>query len=45
MEFESACQSKKECGEMLDRDEQIPDEWCRQCRVEWLHQPAEEGTP
>jgi hypothetical protein len=41
-EFESACQNKKECGNLLDRDEPIPDEWCRKCRVEWLQQPVEE---
>lgn len=44
-EYDSCCQNKKECGEMLDRDEQIPDAWCRQCRVAWLQQPVGEATP
>lgn len=38
----SFCQNKKECGELLGRDEPIPEEWCDKCILEWLRKPAEE---
>lgn len=41
-EYDCGCQNKKECGDMLDRNEDIPDEWCIRCHVERLRQPAEE---
>ena len=35
------CQYKSCCGELLDTDEGVPDEWCAACAAEWLKQPAE----
>lgn len=35
------CQNKPECGEALNRDELIPDEWCVACALKWLQQPIE----
>lgn len=36
------CQNKPECGEALNRDELIPDEWCVHCALAWLQKPVEE---
>lgn len=36
------CQGKKECGDLMDADEEIPDEMCKACILEKLRQPAEE---
>ena len=36
------CQNKPECGEALNRDELIPDEWCVACALAWLQKPVEE---
>ena len=36
------CPNKPECGEALDRDELIPDEWCVACALAWLQKPVEE---
>ena len=38
----SYCQNKEECGEKLNSDELIPDEWCKKCILEWLRTPVEE---
>lgn len=35
------CQNKKECGDLLDTEDGIPEEMCRACALEWLRQPAE----
>lgn len=36
------CQNKPECGEALDTEDMIPEEWCVACALEWLQRPAEE---
>lgn len=38
---ESFCQNKEECEDLMDADKEIPDEWCRQCVLAMLRQPAE----
>lgn len=38
------CPNKPECGEALDRDELIPDEWCVHCALAWLQKPVAEPT-
>jgi hypothetical protein len=35
------CTNKPECGEMLNTEDGIPDEWCAQCLLNWLRKPAE----
>lgn len=37
------CKGTKECGELMDNDEEIPEEMCQKCLLEKLQQPAEEG--
>ena len=37
------CKGTKECGELMDNDEEIPEEMCRKCLLERLQQPAKEG--
>lgn len=37
------CKETKECWELMDNDEEIPEEMCRKCLLEKLQQPAEEG--
>lgn len=39
------CQNKAECNALLKRNEEIPEQYCIGCLVEWLKQPAEEATP
>ena len=39
------CKGSKECGELMDANEDIPDEMCRKCLLNKLRQPAGEGTP
>ena len=39
----SFCKNKKECGDLLDADKEIPEEWCKKCLQGWLQQPAEGG--
>lgn len=39
------CQNKPECGEALNRDELIPEEWCVACALAWLRQPVEGTKP
>lgn len=36
------CKGSKECGEMMDNDQDIPEEMCRKCLLQKLQQPAEE---
>lgn len=37
------CKNKKECGDLMDADKEIPEEWCKKCLQEYLQRPAEEG--
>ena len=37
------CQEKVECMNMMDSPNEIPDEWCKRCLLEWLRKPAD-GT-
>ena len=37
------CTNRPECGEMLNTEDGIPDEWCVMCLLRWLKKPAEEG--
>lgn len=37
----SYCLNKKECRDLLDADQEIPDEWCKKCLLNRLRQPAE----
>ena len=39
--YDNFCQSKPECGKLLDTDEGIPSEWCVACALEYIRQPAE----
>ena len=43
--YDDFCQNKPECGALLDTDGCIPEEMCVAYTLEWLRQPAEEGTP
>ena len=38
------CKGKKECGDLMDADKEIPDAMCKACLLAKLRQPAEE-TP
>lgn len=35
------CKGSKECGELMDNDQLIPDEMCRECLLKKLRQTAE----
>ena len=35
------CKGSKECGELMDNDQDIPDEMCRECLLKKLRQTAE----
>ena len=35
------CQNLPECDKILDTGDEIPDEKCMNCLMEWLRQPAE----
>ncbi len=35
------CQNKQECNDMLNGDEEIPDEWCQKCAKQWLEREVE----
>ncbi len=35
------CTNKPECGELLNTEDGIPDEWCAQCLLAWLRKPME----
>ena len=30
------CKRSMECSLMLEADKEIPEEWCRQCAIDWL---------
>lgn len=36
------CKNLPECGEMLDNNQEIPEEKCKDCLLEWLKQPEED---
>ena len=36
------CKGKKECGELMDADKEIPDEMCKACLLKALRQPYAE---
>ena len=38
------CKGKKECGELMDADKEIPDEMCKKCLLEQLQKPVEEPS-
>lgn len=35
------CNNDPACAKMLDTDEGIPEEKCKECVLKWLQQPAE----
>lgn len=35
------CKNREECCEISDMDNDIPEEWCKQCLLEWLHKEVE----
>lgn len=38
------CKNKKECAEIVFRPgEDIPDEWCQECALDWLKTEADAG--
>lgn len=39
------CKGKKECGDLMDDDKEIPEEMCRKCLLEKLRQPVEDPAP
>lgn len=39
------CKGSKECGDLMDNDQDIPDEMCKKCLLAKLQEPAEEGLP
>ena len=39
------CKNKQECCDLIDTEDGIPPEWCAQCLLEYLRQPAKEGLP
>ena len=39
------CKGSKECGDLMDNDQDIPDEMCRKCLLKKLQEPAEEVPP
>lgn len=36
----SFCQNRQECNEAIGRDEDIPEDKCKECLVAWLRQPV-----
>lgn len=30
------CTNKKVCIDLLDKGDTLPDEWCKECLLEWL---------
>lgn len=38
------CTNKKECGEFLNSDKEIPDEWCKKCLLDRLRQPVDDSV-
>lgn len=39
------CKQYKECSDLLECDEFVPEEWCTKCMVAWLQQPMEDLPP
>ena len=37
------CPGSEKCGELLDKDGGVPDEWCIACLAAYLGRPAEEA--
>ena len=35
------CTNRPECGEMLNTEDGIPEEWCAQCLLAWRRKPME----
>jgi hypothetical protein len=35
------CKNREECCEIMDMDNDIPEEWCKQCLLEWLQKEVE----
>ena len=35
------CKNREDCFNLLDMDTNIPDEWCKQCLLEWLQKEVE----
>lgn len=35
------CKNREECCEIMDMDNDIPEEWCKQCLMEWLQKEVE----
>ena len=35
------CKNLPQCEELLDTEEGVPEEKCKQCLLDWLRQPAE----
>lgn len=38
------CTNRPECGEMLNTEAGIPDEWCVHCLLKWLREAVKEET-
>ena len=41
LDGDTYCTNKPKCGEMLNTEDGIPDEWCAQCLLAWLRKPTE----
>lgn len=39
------CTNKKKCGEVMDAEKEIPDEWCKECLLEKLREPVPATRP
>ena len=35
------CKNREECCAIMDMDNDIPEEWCKQCLLEWLQKEVE----
>lgn len=35
------CKNREECYAIMDMDNDIPEEWCKQCLLEWLQKEVE----
>ncbi len=36
------CPSTEECTDLLDKNEEVPQEMCRKCLIEWLREDPHE---
>ena len=36
------CKNREECCEIMDMDNDVPEEWCKQCLLEWLQKEVQE---